>query len=394
MTQAPSCVNFNINYGNQFRNLSLAKSDYDDLLGWIALSYAIPASEELFVYVVPADNSSHIRLCPRLLEAIFDTASRQGGLYQVTARVYTGAQFLTPLPVQPVFTAMQLPKSAKSYSNNKGQSKHSKGSSNQTSLTNSAFYPPANPYGLPYGNPMMYGTAMAAQFSQPHPFPTPIVAQQQVQSSLPGPQTIAASPLIVNSPATAPLPVPTTPVSAVTPTPTAKAVHTPAPTPTAKTAPVAVSVPVAVPVHIDVDGFIRDYHISTGDLDVLIESNYNSSAAFEHKGGNSYSLPLLFKCTGTQNIGKEYSLVKIAGNGTPSSFALPLLKPQVQRSLSVTVDFSSAGKEEFSFWAVKNTTTGKWIGSVLAVTILPLQNRLLVKTLDYAQAVSQLKAVK
>lgn len=133
----------------------------------------------------------------------------------------------------------------------------------------------------------------------------------------------------------------------------------------------------------DIDLFNTHYQVNSQVHNVLIDTNYTTSLPFEHKGGDKYSISLILKATGTENVGKEFSLSKIAGNGSPNSFSLPLLKPQVTRTISITIEMT--GNEEYSLWAVKKTS-GEWIGNILSITVLKMQTKLLIKTIEFAQA--------
>lgn len=135
-----------------------------------------------------------------------------------------------------------------------------------------------------------------------------------------------------------------------------------------------------------IEDFFKLYQISSPgcQFNATIEGNPNAASPVEHKSQDNYSLSLVLKSTGTENLGKDFVLAKIAGNGSPPSFSLPLLKPQVQRTISISIDFS--GDEESSYWAIKQSSTGIWIGSILALTILKAQKKVFIRPVDYAEA--------
>lgn len=162
----------------------------------------------------------------------------------------------------------------------------------------------------------------------------------------------------------------------------------------ARPAPAQPSAPVKSKHAAAIDSFFTTYKVAgnTSEYNVMIETNNNLSAPAEHKSGDNYSVSLLLKATGTANIGKDFSLCKIAGNGTPPSFSLPLLKPLVQRTISISIDFGD--QDESSFWAVKQTSTGQWIGTVIAFTVLKIQKKIFVRTVDFAEATKLMEGLR
>lgn len=338
-------VTFTINYASQSKVFTTDRVDYEDLWEFSQSLFGILPDEEIFIYTVPNDHSNMVRLCPRLLDAIFVSAEKNPGVVRVSLKVFVAESFVTR-EVQLVASSaaqplIKIPKAKKQHTGKFGTAKsyNSKGNNSLTSST-------ASQLGVNVSPAHFAGPALTS--SQPAQSWATKVSQPAAGTK--GPQPVVAARTTPPKPA---------------PKITIRSVHAD-----------------------NIDKFRKLY--STGllsEYNVSIEPNPATFKPFEHKDKDNYSLSLVFKATGTLNIGKEFSFCKIAGNGAPSTFSLPILKPQVTRTISVTMEF--AGDEEHSFWAIKKDS-GEWVGQILGITVLKLQKNLLLKVLDFTQASTEL----
>lgn len=316
-------ISFNISFKEKHLEIATQRTEYDDLLEYVQKSLVIDDREETFIYVIPNDHSGHIRLCQRLLGSMFDSAEKNAGTPRVMLKVYTAGSFMQYGFGQTSSQGqpLQLTQIPKGHRSGQGH-RFNKYSKNSgsTSITNSSA---PQKQQVPQG-PTLVSNVYPASPSQP-------LTQVQPQPVIPKQPTIVRTK------------------------------------------------------HADaIDQFVKEYQVASSEFNVSIEANHNTSNPAEHKAGDTYSLSLVLKALGTSNIGKDFALCKIAGNGSPPSFSLPLLKPQVSRSISISVDFTD--EEETSFWAVRQTSTGQWFGTILSVTILKIQKKLLLRSIEFAEA--------
>jgi hypothetical protein len=284
-------------------------------------------------------------LCNRLLDAIFDDAEELGGESKVNVKIYTGSNFLVRNTAAGLIASPQVVVIPKSVNHN-GSNRYTKGKygSKNSSITNSQVSHSSQ-------NQLGYLSHLA---NDPQKAQAVINAQAVISTQPSGGHNIQQ----VQSTITSSVVKPHVPIKT-------KSTHA-----------------------IQFDEFTKGYLVSSPEYNVLIETNYNSSSPYEHKSGNMYSISLIFKGTGNANIGKEFSFAKVFGNGNPGSFSLPLLKPQVQRTISVTMDFD--GSEDFSYWAVKRNQN-EWIGTVVCITINKSQNKLTINCSDYSKALKDME---
>ena len=279
---------------------------YEDFWQFALGLFKITADEEIFIYAVPKDHSSHVRFCNRLFESVVANAQNSAGNSRISLRIFSACDFLVWDGVAGDRTKItKIPKTS-------GATKH--GSRGPRPAHGSRGH--------------KTGTATAD--------PTSLVQSTPLQV------------------------VPKVVPKVVEPPKQKKSIYA-----------------------ADIDLFNSNYQVRSLPHNVFIDTNYTTSLPFEYKGGDKYSISLILKATGTENVGKDFSLSKIAGNGSPNSFSLPLLKPQVTRTISITVEMT--GNEEYSLWAVKKSS-GEWIGNILSITVLKMQTKLLIKTIEFAQA--------
>lgn len=311
MQQYRAAILFSLQYHGEHKSVKIDAGDdvaYDDLLQYVYQLFNINQHEEIFIYAFPKDYAPHVRLCPRLLDGLFEAAQGSAGDFKVNLRVYSGGDFLikdgsdtTNIPI------VRIPKTS-------GNLKHGQ------------------------RGPRNNNHPRSKNSTQP------VSLQGSTQTNIVSSQV--------------------TPVQVIQPAPPKKSAYAS-----------------------DIDLFNSKFQVNSTSHNVFIDTNYANATPFEYKGDNKYSISLILKSTGTENVGKEFSLCKIAGNGSPGSFSLPLLKPQVTRTISITIEMM--GDEEYSYWAVKKSN-GEWIGNILAITVLKMQTKLLVKTVEYSQAAKDL----
>lgn len=330
-------VTFTVGFASLSKTFTTDRVDYEDLWEFSQNLFGILPDQEIFLYAVPTDHSSMVRLCPRLLDTIFLSAETNPGVVRVGLKVYVAESFITrEVPLtgsnQPQ-PSIKIPKAKKQHTGKYGTAKPYTSKAN-SSLTSSA----ASQLGVNVSPAHFAGPAQ--QSSQA------VTASQPAKPSVSFAQVVAAPPK-------------------------------PVPKVTVRSA------------HADnIDKFRKLYSTALlSEYNVSIEPNPTTFKPFEHKDKDTFSLSLIFKATGSLNVGKEFSFCKIAGSGVPSTFSLPILKPHVTRTISVSMDF--VGDEEHSFWAIKKDS-GEWIGQILVVTILKLQKNLILKVLEFTQATTEL----
>ena len=326
-----SVVTFNITRKNSAYSFTVGRTDYEDLWEHIQNSFGIKEGDEMFLYAIPNDYSAHVRLCSRLLENIFDSAEQQKANVSVNLKLYCGEDFITKNVALPTQTASQAPVAITQIPKASRNHGHQKSYKNQKYTKSSMISPDALIKSAGLGTVPLQSPSTAA-----------------------GPSLTQSVPPQTSTPALAHI------------------------------RPAKVKSQWAS----QIDQFNKNYLVSSSDYNIQIEANYQTPSPFEFRSGSSYSISLLMKATGTNNLGKEFTFCKIAGNGNPGSFNLPVLRPQVQRTISITVAFD--GKEEWSYWAVKKET-GEWIGTIVGVTILKIQQKLVLKFLEYSKTSKELE---
>lgn len=316
--------------GHPALNLSPpTKLAYDDLLATVATLLNISTSEELFLYTVPNDHTDHVRLCPRLLKALYENATKGGFNATIYLKLYTPASFifdrqpLTALGTHGVATGLTPTQS-----------------NQQSAITSTA----------------VFSAAMGSSYANKYP------KKQHASSVVTSQQTSA--PKQQNAPVQV---TPQQPPKPAGPTPEQIAMVD------------------------SISSFVSNYNISktTGGV-----AQIKQSGTVEHKGGSLFSIPLSMENVGDTNIGKEYTLSLAVGKGVPTSFSLPLLKPQgATRTISLSVDFATSDGLTPSYWAVKNSA-GQFAGTVLKLAYNKNNSTLFVECLEFSQAAKELEAIK
>lgn len=333
-------ANFCVSYRSQFKLMQIkSEKDVGYAAFWnhIAGHFKIPADQEVFLYVVPNDYSNHVRLCNRMYAALFDSAKKVGPKNKIQVRVVTPDCFIfedDSMPQIGSTTTGQQPLSLpcpnqRTYNNSTGRGGHqSRGQRNYANQQT--------------GNNAQNQPASTGQALGSHKASTNM---SQVSNTVSDPSLTMSS---------------------------------------------FVSVPARSKWADKIDEFHKIW-LTSPELNCTIETNYALPCAFELRGKDQYSISLIFKNTGSENITKDFSLSKIIGNGSPESFSLPLIKPQVQRTIAITLNFDT--DEEFSYWAMRRTggSDQRVFGTIVQVVILKLQSKLIIKTLDYTEATKLLQ---